>query len=187
MAKAKTQASKVSAKKTSAKAPAPTAKKSATKAKPTSHGAAPKKIERKPAPQLTTEARRKLLKPRENYDDLVERIARTWESIKTLRVPGLTTARLRKLLKNAERAKTKEETTREKLERTLRPLYDGRLLAEDKAWRAVLDVNAAVKLHARNDPAIAETFAFLTEALTTNAGKSGTANDSAEKPAATTP
>lgn len=159
MAKAKSVTKKSASKK-------PVAKKKAVVSKPVV-----KKVVKPAAPQLTTEARRKLLKPRESYDELMEKVARIWSSNKTLRVPGLTVARLQKLLKNAERAKTKESAMREKFERLLRPLNDGRLLAEDEAWRAVLDVNAAVKLHARRDPALAETFGFLTEALTTGGGK----------------
>lgn len=150
-----------------------TTKKAKPTAKPTPHVAATKKSPRKtspPPPQLTTEGRRKLLKPRDNYDELVERVARTWENATAMRVPGLSVSRLRKLLKDAMRARDKEQAMREKLERALRPLYDGRLLAEDKAWRALLDVNATVKLYARNNPALAETFLFLTEALTTSGG-----------------
>jgi len=187
MVKTKATKTKASAKKTATKGSAPPAKSGAGKGKPAKKvpAGAPiaKKVARTPAKvpvALTTEARRKLLKPRENYDDLVERVARTWESVKALRVPGLSVARLRKLLKDAERAKTKEQTMREKLERALRPLYDGRLLAEDKAWRAVLDVNAAVKLYARNEPALAETFGFLTEALTTGGGKGEETSEAAE-------
>ena len=184
MAKTKAASAKQSTKKGNV-APAPAAKKGTTKAKPATKSAANavavKKTSRKPvkAPLvLTTELRRKLLKPRENYDELIERVARMWESTKALRVPGLTVARLRKLVKDAGRAKLKEQAMREKLERALRPLGDGRLLAEDKAWRAVLDVNAAVKLYARNDPALAETFSFLTDALTT--GGAGTGDGTAE-------
>lgn len=159
------------AKVTKQKAGAP--KQPAAKKKPAevSNASAKKKAERKPAkPQvlLTTEQRRKLLKPREGFDDLIERVARTWENTRSLRVPGQTIQRLRKLLRDAQRAATREELAREKLERTLRPLYDGRLLAEDKAWRALLDVNAAVKLFARSDPSLIETFGFLTDALTSN-------------------
>jgi len=175
MAKVKSVAGKSVTKKSGAKVVAAAAKKTTSKSKPAAVGApkppSAKKIVREVAQALTTEARRKLLKPRENYDELLEKVARIWSENKSLRVPGLTVARLQKLLKNAERAKTKEAAMREKLERVLRPLYDGRLLAEDEAWRAVLDVNAAVKLHARRNPALAETFGFLTEALTTGGGK----------------
>lgn len=119
---------------------------------------------------LTSEQRRKVLKPREGYEELLEQVARTWENAKSLRVPGLSVARLRKLLRDAERSAEKESAMRDKLERALRPLYDARLLAEEKAWRAVLDVNAAVKLFARSDPSLLDTFAFLVDALTSNPG-----------------
>ncbi len=179
MVKAKvtaTKSAKQATKKNTSGGAASGAKKSPTKAKPAAPAGAATKSPRKTAPpaqQLTAETRRKLLKPRDNYDELVERVARTWETSKAMRVPGLSVARLLRLLKDAKRAKDKEQAMREKLERALRPLGDKRLLAEDKAWRAVLDVNAAVKLYARNDPALAETFAFLTDALTSGGGDGG--------------
>lgn len=148
-------------------------------AKAAAQPATAKKSPRKttpPPPQLTTEGRRKLLKPRDNYDELVERVARTWENATAMRVPGMSVARLRRLVKDAMRSRDKEQAMREKLERTLRPLADARLRAEDKAWRALLDVNAAVKLYARNDPALAETFSFLTDALTAGGIGGGTEN-----------
>lgn len=119
---------------------------------------------------LSSEQRRRTLKPREGYPDLIERITRTWTSHKALRVPGLTTARLLKLLRDAERAADREAAAREKLETALRGLTDRRLLAEESMWRAVLDVNAAVKLFARSDPSLADTFGFLTDALSSTPG-----------------
>lgn len=124
----------------------------------------------KPPISLSAEQRRKILKAREGYDELIERIALTWENTKSLKVPELSVAKLRRLLRDAEKAVQKEAAMREKLERLLRPLSDRRLLAEEKAWRAVLDVNAAVKLFARSDPAMADIFGFLAESLTSNPG-----------------
>jgi hypothetical protein len=174
MAKASTGAS---SKKTSAKKPA-AAQKSAKKP------AAKKKIAAKKAPRakqpptlLTTEQRRKLLKPRDDFDDLVERVARTWDTSSSLRVPNLSVSRLLNLLKRAKTAAQREQALREKMERSLRPLYDARLLAEHEVWRAVLDVNAAVKLFARSDPALGETFDFLPAALTTYVGARSSAPD----------
>ena len=148
--------------KSAAVQPAPKKKSAATKP-------AAKKSDRKPKKnpqQLTADERKKLLRPRDNYDELVERIARTWETHRSLRVPELSVVKLRKLLRDAERAKSKEQALREKLESKLKAAQDSRLVAEDKAWRAVLDVNAAVKLYARKEPSLAETFGFVTDALT---------------------
>lgn len=112
-----------------------------------------------------------MLKPRENYDDLVEHIVLAWSREKTLRVPGLSPARLRRLLSDAERAKAKEMKLRTDFERRIAPISDARLRAEHDLWRAVLDLHAAVKLYARHDQALGERFAFLSEAFS---GRTGT-------------
>lgn len=164
MAKARASASK---KQTSAKksgAAQKSAKKPAVKKKSAAKKVAGRAV--KAPVLLTTEQRRKLLKPRDDFEELVEQIARTWNTARALRVPGLTAPRLLSMLKRARSAAQREQAVREKMERTLRPLYDARLLAENEVWRAVLDVNAAVKLYARNDPALGETFDFIAAALT---------------------
>ena len=190
----KTNATKKSAPKRASQAtkgtkkPAASAKKPAASAKkPTASAKKPARKEKKAPTLLTSDQRRKLLKPREGFDDLIERVARTWDSARSLRVPGLSVPRLLKLLRDARRAAEREESAREKLERALRPLYDGRLLAENEVWRAVLDVNAAVKLFARSDGSLAETFGFLTEALTTNSGARAAAESAAAESAGAEP
>jgi hypothetical protein len=158
----KPPAKKPAAKKAPAKKPAatkaPAAKQPAAARKPAAKPRAPREA-------LTVDARRKLLKPRSDYDDLVAQVAIHWEQDPGLRVPGLTPARLRKLARDAERAVLRETALRAKLERQIAAVYDARLLAEDAVWRAVLDVNAAVKLFARSDENLPERFAFLTAAL----------------------
>lgn len=166
--------------KTTKKAPSSTVKKSGPAKKPI--GKKPISVASKPAKRaakpratkkaLTVDARRKLLKPRTDYEQLVEQIAVHWEQNPVLRVPGLTAARLRKLARDALRAVTKETSLRAKLERQIDAVYDARLLAEDGVWRAVLDVNAAVKLFARSDETLPERFSFLTDALTSVRGVS---------------
>jgi len=165
---------------TTKKAPKSPAKKTASAKKATAQKQNPVKkpaaLAKKPRAAkkaLTADARRKLLKPRTDYEQLVEQVAVHWQQNPVLRVPKLTAARLRKLARDALRASTKETSLRAKLERQIETVYDARLLAEDAVWRAVLDVNAAVKLFARSDEKLPERFAFLTDALTSTRGASG--------------
>jgi len=159
-----------------AKKPAATAKKPAKKpATSTRKPPGPARKPRAAKKALTADARRKLLKPRTDYEQLVEQVAVHWQQNPVLRVPKLTAARLCKLARDALRASTKETSLRAKLERQIETVYDARLLAEDAVWRAVLDVNAAVKLFARSDETLPERFAFLTDALTSSRGPSAPA------------
>lgn len=121
---------------------------------------------RKEDPALTTETRRRLLKPKDQFVEVVEKTARALRSRREMRVPNVTVAKLESLTAKAVRAAKREAIMREQFEKKLRPLSDARLLAEDAAYRALLDVYAAVKLYARSIPAIGEEFAFLTEHLT---------------------
>lgn len=121
---------------------------------------------RKEDPALTTETRRRLLKPKDQFVEVVEKTARALRARREMRVPNVTVAKLESLTAKAVRAAKREAIMREQFEKKLRPLSDARLLAEDAAYRALLDVYAAVKLYARSIPAIGEEFAFLTEHLT---------------------
>jgi hypothetical protein len=115
---------------------------------------------------LTTEERRKLLKPKDQFVEVVERTARALGRRREIRVPGVTTAKLKALTAKAVRAAKREAIVREQFEQKIRPLSDARLLAEDAAYRALLNVYAAVKLYTRADPGVGEEFAFLIEHLT---------------------
>lgn len=115
---------------------------------------------------LTTEERRKLLKPKDQFVEVVERTARALGRRREIRVPGVTTAKLKALTAKAVRAAKREAIVREQFEQKIRPLSDARLIAEDAAYRALLNVYAAVKLYARADPGVGEEFAFLVEHLT---------------------
>jgi len=115
---------------------------------------------------LTTEERRKLLKPKDQFVEVVERTARALGRRREIRVPGVTTAKLKALTAKAVRAAKREAIVREQFEQKIRPLSDARLLAEDAAYRALLNVYAAVKLYTRADPSVGEEFAFLIEHLT---------------------
>lgn len=139
--------------------------KTAKSAPKTEKKSAKKKLETVPV-ALTTEERRKLLKPKDQFVEVVERATRALGRRREIRVPGMTVAKLKGLTAKAVRAATKESIAREQFERKIRPLSDARLLAEDAAYRALLSVYAAVKLYARADPGVGEEFAFLIEHLT---------------------
>lgn len=136
--------------------------------KPQKDATAKRKVAREPKtePALTTDARRRLLKPKDQFAEVVEKTTRALRSRREMRVPNMTAAKLESLTAKAVRAAKREAIMREQFEKKIRPLSDARLLAEDAAYRALLDVYAAVKLYARSSPAIGEEFAFLTEHLT---------------------
>lgn len=118
------------------------------------------------APELNAKERQKLLKPRTDYGDVIERVVQTWEEDRSLKVPGLTRGKLLSQWRKAERAAKKEDALRAKLESKLRPLADARRLADDTAYRSLLDVHAAVKLFTRTRPSLGEAYGFLAEHLT---------------------
>lgn len=164
---AKPKAKKTTAKKSTTKPAKSVAKKAAPKKKPAAKPpSAPKRKAAVSKPSLSADARRKLLRPRSDYAELVEQVAVQWDQNRVLRVPNLTASRLRKFSRDAQTAVSKETALRAKLDRQLQAVTDARLRAEDNVWRAVLDVNAAVKLFARSDETLPERFSFLTEALT---------------------
>lgn len=140
----------------------PAAKAAKSTKKPTKKPA----VKREAAPELSAKERQKLLKPRTDYGDVIEKVARAWEADPSLRVPGLTRAKLLTQWRAAKRAGEREDALREKMEARLRPLADARRLADDTAYRSLLDVHATVKLFARTRPSMSEAYAFLAEHLT---------------------
>ncbi len=149
--------------KKSAKPAAKAAKSTKKPAKKPSKKPAPK---REAAPELSAKERQRLLKPRTDYGDIIEKVARAWEADPSLKVPGLTRARLLTQWRAAKRAGEREDALRAKMEARLRPLADARRLADDTAYRSLLDVHASVKLFARTRPSMSEAYAFLAEHLT---------------------
>jgi hypothetical protein len=155
------------------------AKKPAKKA--AKNGAA-RRPERRKKPQgsaLSTLERSRLLKPRKEYVSLIEQVLATWKDNPSLRVPGLTRAKLAALLSAAEKASAREQALVRQMEARLRPLADARIMAESELWRALLDTNAQIKVHARTDAAVGRAFGFLGVAFTTRKSDSDEA-DSAE-------
>ena len=157
-----------------------------TTQKPTS---APKKkasaparsARRKPAapPRLTPDQRRKLFKVPPEYAELISNVIETWTSSgKELRVTNRTPAKLKSLLRIARAAADREEKLRRQYEAKLGALLDARLLAQHEAWRALLDLYAAIRA-ARSNEGLQEAFAFLGEHFARNARKPDTPADPA--------
>ena len=127
---------------------------------------APKPARRKtkaPTPSLDANERRKLLKMRDDSDDVAERAAAQWGAHKDVRVKDLSPSKLLSLVAKAKKALQREQRLRAQLEAKIRPLQDARLIAEDAAYRALLDLHAQVKVLGRKDPGITEASAFLAD------------------------
>lgn len=136
-------------------------KKSSSKAAPKKKSAAKREVF-----VLSSEERRSKLKPRENYDEIVDQLMRAMNNNPRVRIDGVKASLLGKLLRQAQKANAKENDLRDQMTRKLAPATDRRISSEDALWRAVLDVNAGVKPYARKDGTVADAFAFLTAALT---------------------
>ncbi|MDB4931960.1 MAG: hypothetical protein JWM10_4444 [Myxococcaceae bacterium] len=166
MAKAKKAAKSTKKPTAKAKTAAKAAKKPAVKAKKPAVKAKKPAVKRVAPPELSAKERQKLLKPRTDYGDVIEKVARAWEADPSLKVPGLTRAKLLSQWRAAKRAGEREDALRAKMEAKLRPLADARRLADDSAYRSLLDVHATVKLFTRTRPSVGEAYAFLAEHLT---------------------
>jgi hypothetical protein len=115
---------------------------------------------------LTTAEKSRLVKPPDAFVDLAERFARAWDDHKSsLRVPGLSSARVRSLVSKAQRAAEKEQAMMARMREKLEPLSNARLRAEHEAWKAVLDAYAMAKAGARRDATLSKAFEFLGDAL----------------------
>ncbi|AKF02963.1 hypothetical protein [Sandaracinus amylolyticus] len=114
---------------------------------------------------LSADARQRVPKPREGWEQVLERALDTWEATPRLKVPGLTLAKLTRLGTQAGKAAERERELAAKQARSLRPLSDARLVREGEAWSALLELHAAVKYHARQDPALLDQFSFLADVL----------------------
>ena len=120
----------------------------------------------KPAQRvLSAEERARLLKPRTDFEELMRHVMREWAATRELHVPGITRSKFASLLRVSDRAEAKEQKVRERYERQLAPLADARRVAHSEAYRALLLLRKAVKLHTSVDPGVGERFAFLQEAL----------------------
>lgn len=118
-----------------------------------------------PAKLLSVEEKQRLLKPQDGFAELAERFVAEWKGHPTLKVAGLSPAKLERAIEAAKKALAKENALRSKLEEKLRPLSDSRLLAEHDAYKMVLDAYAVAKALARVDPAMGHAFSFVGDAL----------------------
>lgn len=111
---------------------------------------------------LTARERSRLLKPISNYEEVAQKTAQEWQAVRAkLRVPGLSPGRLLALLRRADRAQARERARAS----ALRLASDARLLADDAAYRALLDVKAFALTTARKHAELRTTFHFLIDAL----------------------
>lgn len=110
---------------------------------------------------LTDQQRRELIKPPPEFDDAMNSIADAMENERVVRVPGLSAAKIRRMTKRAQSAWTREDEYRRQSAAKLRELEDARLLAEDAAWRAALDVWDMAKSVGRRRPEAREAFQFM--------------------------
>ena len=151
------------AKKNTPKPSKPMPAKATPQAKSSTGRAAAKKT---PAKLLSAEEKQRLLKPQDGFAELAERFVTEWKGRPTLKVAGLSPAKLQRAIESAKKTLAKENALRSKLEEKLRPLSDARLQAEHEAYKMVLDAYAVAKALARVDPAMGHAFAFVGEAMT---------------------
>ena len=143
------------------------AKKKAKKSAPKKKASAGKKRtaarSRSKAAGLTDEQRQELLKPPAAFDDAITSLVDAWSANKSVRLDGLTPAKLRSMLARAQRAWQREDELRRKTEAKLRELQDARMLAEDAAWRGALDAWDMAKSVGRRRPEVRKAFDFMSK------------------------
>ena len=117
---------------------------------------------RKPSvPGLTSDERARLMRPPSDFDEALASMAQALKKHRLVRVEGLSAAKLRSLATKAERTRGAEDAFRSAAEFKLRALADARMLAEDAAWRAALDVWDMAKSVGRRRPEILDAFDFM--------------------------
>lgn len=116
--------------------------------------------------RLTKGEVQRLAKPRDNYEDLVDKAVAAWmrQRVK-VRVHKLSPARLAALVRKARRAQAKEKRMEDIVAKRLGPLQDRRLLADAAAWKALLELWSMVKPVGDKHPEVKDDFKFLAEAL----------------------
>lgn len=110
---------------------------------------------------LSDAQRASLLRPPADYDDALNSVAAALEEHRAVKVHGASAAKVRSMAKAANRAWEKEDAYRRATEGKLRALEDKRMLAEDAAWRAALDVWDMAKSVGRRRPEVLEGFKFM--------------------------
>lgn len=116
------------------------------------------------AARLSAAEKAQLLKPGEDLDEIIAETLQAWELVaKKVRVPGLSPAKLRSLLKKALRDVERENALYAKQAAKLAPLTDARMKSSDAAYRAGLKVKRIADAIGDTDPAVAEAFASVGE------------------------
>lgn len=157
---------------TSKKKTAKPTQKASAKASPAAKASPPRKSAKKtPRKLLSSEEKQRLLKPIDGFTEIAERFAATWVERPTLKVSGMSAAKLARAVELARKSLARENAVRAKLEEKLRPLSDARLLAEHEAWKMVLDAYAVAKALARVNPEVGHAFAFVGQAMTSKSKK----------------
>lgn len=156
---------------TKKKTPKPTPKASAKPSKAPKVTSRRKAAKKTPPKLLSSDEKQRLLKPIDGFTELGERFAAAWTERPTLKVAGMSPAKLSRAIEIAKKSLARENALRAKMEEKLRPLSDARLLAEHEAWKMVLDAYAVAKALARVNPEIGNAFAFVGQAMTTKSKK----------------
>ena len=143
-----------------------------TTTKPTKPAAKHKKAAKRSAPGLTDEQRASKLRPPAAFDDALAKLAGVMDQYK-LRMPGLTSSKMRSNAKRAQADWTREDKYRQQVEPKLRALADARIVSEDLAWRAALDVYDFAKSLGRRDPRIAAAVEFMGDYVGGGGSKAG--------------
>lgn len=165
---------------TSKKKTAKPTQKASAKAPMAAKASTPRKTTKKtPRKLLSAEEKQRLIKPIDGFAEIAERFADAWADRPTLKVAGMSPAKLARAVEVAKKSLARENALRAKLEEKLRPLSDARLLAEHEAWKMVLDAYAVAKALSRVNPEIGHAFAFVGQAMTSKSKKK--ANGGAEK------
>ena len=137
-------------------------KKKASKKQKSAAKPAPKRA-KATAARLTSDDRARKLYRGDDQNELVGEVLTAWELVATkVRVPGVTGARLRSLMKKANKATDKEAAIAAKQASKLAPLADARIVANDEVYRAALAVKRVADAIAATDPSVAEAFEKVT-------------------------
>jgi len=116
------------------------------------------------AARLSAAEKAQLLKPGEDLDEIIAETLHAWELVaRKVRVPGLSPAKLRSLLKKALRDVERENALYAKQAAKLAPLTDARMKSSDAAYRAGLKVKRIADAIGDTDPAVADAFASVGE------------------------
>lgn len=106
-------------------------------------------------PALSGRQRTGLAKPLPRYESLAQKAQTAWGLFRgEIHVPSLTPERLAALVRKAQEAKAKAQ---------MEALSDARRLADEAAYKALLDLYAVAVAVGRRNPEVTRTFEFLAE------------------------